>query len=416
MKLVTQLTLVAGAVSLVFSTQVLAEKLVFLTEALIDQTRDVLKSGQIAPDMQRSYSRLLEEANTALTAGPFSVTSKGMTPPSGDKHDYLSISPYWWPDESKSNGLPWIRKDGKTNPASKNDETDSVRIGLFTRSVRALALAYYFSGDEKYAKQGIDYVRAWFITPETRMNPNMNFAQGVPGVADGRRSGLIDSRVLADRMVDSFAILSKSPAWSAQDSAGVNQWLGEYLDWLQTSKLGMGEADSENNHGSWYDLQVAAIAYYLGQDDLARKMVEKGKTRVASQFNRKGEQEHELARTRSYHYSYFNLDALTHLAQIGNKVNVDLWNYQAPNGASLQAGLRMMADYQDPAKEWHWDNLGERSVQRMLPLYRKAAVAYDNADFRKLSQTGKFADISVGKNLADVWVERDVTLLYPLAK
>ncbi len=109
MKLVTQLTLVAGAVSLLLSTQALAEKLVFLTEAAIDQTRDVLKSGQVTPDMQRSYDRLLEEANNALTAGPFSVTNKGMTPPSGDKHDYLSISPYWWPDESKSDGLPKLK-------------------------------------------------------------------------------------------------------------------------------------------------------------------------------------------------------------------------------------------------------------------------------------------------------------------
>ena len=202
----------------------------------------------------------------------------------------MSISPYWWPDESKEDGLPWIRHDGKTNPASKTDETDSKRIGHFTRSVRALAVAYYFSQDEKYAQQGIEYIRTWFFNEDTKMNPNVNYGQGVPGVAEGRRGGIIDTRTLTDRMLDSIAILSQSPTWSESDETQITQWYSEYLDWLIIDDLSggpKGEAYAENNHGTWYDYQVAGVSYFIGNETLAKQMVQKGKMRIDTQFEKR---------------------------------------------------------------------------------------------------------------------------------
>ena len=60
-----------------------------------------------------SLAELERDAKSALRAGPFSVVEKTNVPPSGDKHDYMSIGPYFWPDPASSNGLPYVRHDGK---------------------------------------------------------------------------------------------------------------------------------------------------------------------------------------------------------------------------------------------------------------------------------------------------------------
>ena len=396
-----------------FALSATATTFVFVDEAEIEKSRARLRSEDATAEIKLSYKHVLEEAALAMEAGPFSVTDKTLVPPSKDMHDYLSISPYWWPDPEQPDGLPWIRLDGKTNPVSKTDDTDSKRIGRFTRSVRALAIAYYFSGDEKYAERAIEYLQVWFLNPETLMNPNLNFAQGVPGVADGRRSGLIDSRTFTDRLLDAMAMLSKSPSWTQDVEDGLLAWYGEYLTWLLTHELPTSEATSPNNHGSWHDQQVAGVAYFVGNTEVAIKMVEKGKMRLDTQFEADGTQPLELERTRSYHYSYFNLDALTGLAIVGTNVDVDLWGYTSPKGASLKIAIEKMAEYRDPDAEWPWPNKGNRPVVRMMPIYRKAAFAYNDNALMKLSKTGDYTKFNVNDDLAELWAERGVELLWP---
>jgi hypothetical protein len=391
---------------------------VFLDQATLEKSRALLHSKNAPEGMKKSYQHVLDEAALALAEGPFSVMDKTMVPPSGDKHDYLSISPYWWPDPSKPDGLPWIRKDGITNPISKTPDTDSRRIGHFTRSVNALAIAYYFSGDEKYAERAIEYLRIWFLKPETRMNPNLNFAQGYPGGPDGRRSGLIDSRTLVDRVLDATVMLSTSKKWTQADEDGIHAWYGEYLNWLLTHKLPTSEAKSPNNHGSWHDLQVAGVSYFVGKPDVTKEMLETvKKLRIDKQFDADGTQPLELERTRPYHYSYFNLDALTQIALLGPKVGVDLWGYTSPKGVSLKTAIDKMAQYQDLKVDFPWEDNKEakRPVSRMLPIYRRAALAYNDKALMDLSKTGDFSGLSAktSEDLDEVWVERSVELLSP---
>lgn len=417
MKAPRLLHLAACIGAITFGSQAMAAEFVFLDEATLEANRTLLQSNKASDSMKDAYTKLIEEAELAMNDGPFSVADKGMVPPSGSKNDYMSISPYWWPDESKEDGLPWIRHDGKTNPASKTDETDSKRIGHFTRSVRALAIAYYFSQDEKYAQQGIEYVRTWFFNKDTKMNPNVNYGQGVPGVAEGRRGGIIDTRTLTDLMLDSIAILSQSPTWTESDETQITQWYSEYLDWLIIDDLSggpKGEAYAENNHGTWYDYQVAGVSYFIGNDALAKQMVQKGKMRIDTQFEKDGSQPHEIERTRAYHYHYFSLDPLVGIAQIGDKVGIDLWNYINKKGGSLDTGIQLMADYNDLSKEWPYTQKDERRrVERMTPLYLKAGVAMENPEWVKLATETDFSEFTVKKNLAEVWAQRDVELLYP---
>ncbi|WP_051201917.1 alginate lyase family protein [Ferrimonas senticii] len=393
-------------------------KTVFFDAELIAESKQRVQQQTASPEAMASYQKLLQEADEAMQVGLLAVTDKTLVPPSGDMHDYFSISPYWWPNKKTDDGLPWVRKDGKTNPDSKTDATDSRRIGLFTRSVRALALAYYFSGDEKYAEQASKMLRHWFFNPDTKMNPNLRYAQAVPGVDNQRRSGMIDSRSFSDRLVDALALLETSKAWTEQDDQQMRAWLGEFLDWLVTSEQGTAEMFSENNHGTWMQAQVAGIAYYLGREDLARSMVAKAKWRIRDQFKSDGSQPEELERTRGYWYSFFNLDALAYLAQLGDKLDVEIWEHQYKDRSMLK-GVDLMASAMKP-KEWKWRKKdrdikkGRFQTFRMLSVYRKADLALGEPRYQATIDKIGFTDPKLDtKNLAQIWAERDVYLLYP---
>ena len=65
------------------------------------------RSTNSDPSLQPALDRLRNEMNRALAFEPVSVMSKELVPPSGDKHDYMSQGPYWWPDPEQPDGLPF---------------------------------------------------------------------------------------------------------------------------------------------------------------------------------------------------------------------------------------------------------------------------------------------------------------------
>lgn len=398
------------------SGSVFASDFVFFDKELLEKGREQFHSAPTA-NMKGAYAHLMEEAEDAYTAGPFSVLDKSSTPPSGDKHDYMSLHPYWWPDTTKEDGLPWIFKDGRTNPMTKTKAFDPKTLGRMTRSVRALALGYYFSGDEKYAQKAIEYLRIWFLNPETKMNPNMKYAHGVPGRDDLRSTGILDSRSFSDRLLDSLVILESSKNWTAEDQKGMKAWYTDYLDWLLNSENGKGAMAAENFDGSWYDVQVAGIAYYLGQTDKVKEVAERAKGRIDTQIKANGEQPIELARTKGWWFSFFNLDALSHVAQVADKVGVDLWSYKGKQGGSLLSGTQLIAKYHFNPDDWPYAKKGTPRVMRAMPLYRKVALATGDQALMKLSQDGgDWSQFSVKKKLGETWAERDVELIYRPAK
>src|SRR6185369_6751426 len=118
--------------------------------------------------------------------------------------------------------------------------------------------------------------RVWFTEPATKMNPNMQFAQAVPGESTGRVFGVLESRGLT-RVVDSIGLLENSKSLTKGDRDGINNWFTQFLNWLTTSKNGRGEGESANNHGTLYDVQVVSYALFLGKKDLAKQVLETAK-------------------------------------------------------------------------------------------------------------------------------------------
>lgn len=320
------------------------------------------------------------EADAALTAGPFSVMDKKETPPSGDKHDYMSLAPYWWPDPAKLNGLPYIRRDGETNP-ERYKCTDDAEFNKLQSAVHALGLGYYFTGKEEYAAHAALLLRTWFLDPATRMNPNLSFAQAVLGVNTGRGTGLIDDHGLP-RLLDGITLLAGSASLTAQENDALRKWFTEYLNWLQNSANGRQESNAKNNHGSWMDQQVVGIALFLGKKEPAHRIAESAKAiRIAVQIKPDGSQPLELVRTKSFSYSAFNLDALARLAEEARLAGVDLWSYRAPEGGSIRAALDYLLPYARNEKKWTHQALNGVEGSLLTEPLLLAALHYHDSGY-----------------------------------
>jgi len=348
------------------------------------KARELLAQGD--DTTSKALRKLVADADKALSVTPPAVTDKAKVPPSGDKHDYMSLAPYFWPDPSKPDGLPYVRKDGKVNPESRDEAAnDTLRMRLIGGSVETLALAYYFTKEEKYAAQAARLLRVWFLAPETRMNPNLRFAQAVAGKNDGRGTGILESRYLGD-IADASGLLAGSAAWTAADQKQLDHWLGLFLDWLLTSGPGKDEAAAKNNHGTWFDVQATQIALAIGRPDVARRLLEAvpGK-RIAIQVEPDGRQPLELARTASFSYSCFNLEAHALLANFGDHLGVDLWKAGSNEPRSFRRALDHLAPYLGTsAKPWPGEQIKEAHPDDMLPVLRLAALAYREPAYEAL--------------------------------
>jgi hypothetical protein len=333
--------------------------------------------------LQPAYEALRRDADRALGTGPFSVVNKSAVPPGGDKHDYMSFAPYWWPNPETKNGLPYIQRDGERNP-DIYQLRNRADLGSMADALETLGLAYYFTGDEKYATRARLLVHTWFIEPETRMNPNFEFAQAIRGVNTGRGLGLIESRLFT-KAVDAVGLLAGSPSWTNEDEREIDEWFSTFLNWMLSSEHDHDEANAKNNHGTYYDVQVASFALFLGKEELARQVVQEAKTRrIAVQIEPDGRQPLELTRTKAWSYSVGNLSGLMSLARLGEHVDVDLWNFKTPDDRSIRAALDFLIPFSEGRKKWPYEQIGGFSGQAVRSLVQQAAAHYREEPYAAL--------------------------------
>jgi Alginate lyase len=327
------------------------------------------------PLIMPAYKKLIKDADEALQYGPVSVMEKKNIPPSGNKHDYMSLAPYHWPDPSKPDGLPYIRKDGQTNPEVR-EYKDKEYMPKLCDVIHTLALAYYFSDNPAYAAHASRLMRVWFLDTATRMNPNLNYAQAIKGVNTGRGAGLIDSRHFI-KVIDAIGLLHDSKHWKQQDQQEMQQWFSEFLNWMQTSVIGKDEMDAPNNHGAWYDAQRLSMALFVDSTQLARKIVSSAMDRLDKQMNAAGRFPLEMQRTISLHYSVFVMNAFFTIAQMADEVGMDLWSYTSPAGKSLKKGFDELLPYLLQEKQWDGQQIKEYSADDGFPLLKAGAAKFN---------------------------------------
>lgn len=325
-------------------------------EALQENKTKMGREGE-HPKLRKALSDLVKEADGLLKSRDRSVVEKKRIPPSGDIHDYLSMATYYWPDPSKPNGEPYIHKDGKTNPEIGEIKDNSNLIRM-VKQVNTLALAYYYTNEEKYAEKAVEKVKVWFLDPQTRMNPNLNHAQYIPGRNDGRVVGLIDSRELVD-LIDGLQLLSSSDHWNSSTEIDVKAWFSDFLFWLQNSELGKSaEEKLENNIATAYYMQIIAYALYVGDTSIVHKVVEVDLPRLIDvQIDPEGKQIFELSRANSWGYSEANLTYWFKIARLSEHVGIKLLDKQTRIGRALLLAFNWMAPYTREEKEWTYSKV-----------------------------------------------------------
>lgn len=308
-------------------------------------------------ELQKEYTDLIIEADRLLKRGVFSVVNKKGIPPSKSKHDYMSIGPYWWPNPGTENGLPYIRNDGEINPETRNNFTDIVEKNNFISAVKKLSKAYFFSDDVKYATKNIELITAWFVDEATKMNPNLNHGQSVPGRNDGRCFGIIEFGDIVE-VIKFLEIAKQREILDSKTEQAMIGWFTSYSSWLQNSKLGKEEATRKNNHGVHYDAQLLNILIYLNRIEQVKTYLSTiTKERIFSQIKPDGSQPLELARTKSFSYSVMNLHGFLELAILGKKLGVNLWEISSKDGRSIKKGYQYMIPYLTNQKEWEYKQI-----------------------------------------------------------
>lgn len=339
------------------------------------------------PDVsyKSAIAKLESQAQKSLKTEVVSIVTKQANPPSGDRRDYMSQAPYFWRNPKTADGFPYIRRDGERNPEIKK-YPDHDLLDKMTDAVETLSTAYYFTEKEEYAARATQILRMWFVDAKTKMNPNLEFAQAIPGQNTGRGIGIIETRGLT-RVVDSIGLLENSKSWTKDDQNKLEDWFSSYLKWLTTSKNGREEGDAKNNHGTFYDVQAAAFALFVRKKDVARNILETAKQkRIAKQIEPDGRQPLELERTKSWSYSTMNLDGLVSLAVLGENVEVDLWNFQTNDGRGIRKAIEFLYPFAVSNKKWTYEQIELLQPERLFGAMRRAALKYRDEKYLKIME------------------------------
>lgn len=298
-------------------------------------------------DLERR--RVLPAARRYLKEKPVTITAFRCPRSAGGQHDYYSEGDYWWPDPKNPDG-PYIRRDGMSNPAN----FDAHRHALIRLSVQeaALAAAWKLSRDRRFAEHAARHLRAWFLDPATRMNPDLRYAQAIHGITQGRGIGIIDTIHLVE-VVQSIPVLIEAGVLSTSEQEGLRAWFRDYLRWMTTSKNGIDERNAKNNHGTCWVMQAAEFARFAGDDALVQFCRDRYRTvLLPHQMAADGSFPLEVRRTKPYGYSLFNLDAMATVCQILSDKDHDLFAFRLPDGRCLKKGIEFMAPYIADKKKW----------------------------------------------------------------
>lgn len=308
-------------------------------------------SVKLLPDVAAiDRDRILKLANTALLIQPVTITTFRTKLSDGGAHDFYSNGDYWWPDPTKPDGLPYIKRDGESNPNNFSHHRQAIRD--LRDNVAALAAAYKITGDNRYVTKAVELLRVFFLEPSTRMNPHLQYAQAIPGKSPGRGIGIIDALHLAE-VPPAITAMQSSPKLPPEALTGLKQWFTDLSTWMVTSSNGREEEATKNNHAVAYYLQLASFARFTGNAaQLVECRREFKEVFLPNQMATDGSFPLELKRTKPYAYSIFQLDNMATLCQVLSTPEDNLWTFQLPDGRGIRKAMAYLYPYLNDKSKW----------------------------------------------------------------
>ncbi len=322
----------------------------------------------------------MQEASWAIKEKPVTITSFLSPRSAGTKHDFHSEGDYWWPDPANPGG-PYIQHDGETNP----DNFVAHRHALirFSKIVGALASAYLITGDDKFVSLAFEHARAWFVDSATRMNPSLLFAQAIQGRATGRGIGVIDTIHLME-VAQGLLVMQNSRVVDQALLTSIKNWFSDYLAWLTSHPYGIAEMEAQNNHGTCWVMQVSAFAKFAGDTALQTFCANRfKKILLPNQMATDGSFPRELARTKPYGYSLFNLDAMATICQVLSHQEESLWQFETNDHKEVKRGIEFMFPFVADKSKWKFkhDVMYWNEWPIAQPFLLFGAIAFKNPDW-----------------------------------
>lgn len=352
-------------------------------------------------------SWIVSQAEASLAAEPVYITQAVASMSEGGIHDYYSNGDYWWPNPDTADGLPYIRRDGESNPG--NFDSHRILLRGMRTHVANLAAAYKLTANEAYAEHAVRMLRVFFLDDETLMHPHLLYAQAIPGVCSGRGIGIIDTLHLIDVPL-AVEALRDSAAMSDAVYQGLKDWFAAYLHWMCTHPNGIEEMNADNNHGVCWFVQAAVFGWFTRNEDVLRLCRERYKTSLLpDQMAADGSFPRELARTKPYGYSIFVLDNMVTLCHILSTPEDPLWTYELPDGRGIQRGLDYLIPYLKDKTLWPYapDVEHDEGWPAQVSSLLFAGLALDRQDYIQLWS-------GLERNPADPEVRRNIAVRQPL--
>ncbi|WP_349318586.1 alginate lyase family protein [Chitinophaga sp. MM2321] len=351
--------------------------------------RESLASNQTL--YQQSYQGLIREAEKILLEPPTSVMDKPdeKVARSKDKHDFISVGKYCWPNPTTPDGMPWIQRDGYINVENFKKD-DAVRLDIMCNRVGKLCIAYFFSGDTRFSQKASELVRVWFVDPATRMNPNFTYAQVIPGNDNdrGHFPGVIFGRALVN-VLSGLCLIQHTSAYNKGIDSGVKDWFIQYSGWLTTSEFGIKESKATNNHSIAYDEQLLAIALFVGDSNAQHRLIEEfHPKRIFKQVEPDGKMPRELQRTRALGYSAFNIKNILEICEMAKAENPSLYSLKSPDGRSIGIAVDYLAGFlgKKPADFAPYKQIADwdKCLDEIYWIVRRAAAFAPSENYEEL--------------------------------
>lgn len=327
----------------------------------LEAVKQAVRGGD--PDFKEYENQIRMLAAFWQDKGPWSLADFPAHAASGNPQDYFSEGPYWWPDPDDPDA-PYLRKDGVRNPERFTGHKES--MNRMYGAVFSLSLADYFLDDAAAGERAAELLKVWFIDPDTRMNPHLNYGQAIRNRTTGRGVGIIETRHLG-KLMEALKLLKTTGHLKPEIETGLKHWVSDYLNWLTTSKIGLQEKKQGNNHSSWWGMQVGAFALYTGQPETAGMVWDYFREYlIPRQMNADGSFPEEEARTLSLFYSHFNLDALSFICRLAERQGTDLWHFRTTGSRSMESAINYLMPYVLQPEKWQ--------KKQIKPYHRRGPV------------------------------------------
>jgi len=356
------------------------------------------------------HDRILKLADQALTSKPTAITDHVATNSAGGVHDFYSQADYAWPNPTNRTGLPYITRDGESNPATFTYHRMAMRN--MKDAVAALTAAYALTGDDRYVTKATGLLRVFFLDAKTRMNPHLRYAQAVLGSSSGRAYGVIDTLHLAELPV-AVSFLEKSAAFPREVDTGLKKWFADYSEWIITSTNGVKEMNNSNNHSIACFVQLASFAKFTGNEELMETCRQRFKeVLLPDQMTNNGSFPRELARTKPYGYSIFQADNVATLCVLLSTRNDDVWKYTLPDGRTPRNAMDFIYPYLADKNQWLADGRGKDVMHWENWPARQPCLIFAYAEFGDKKYFDLWKKLNADPN--DPEIRRNMAITQPL--